>query len=74
MLNNLGYAYGEKEILNDINYSFNLKDKYSIVGPSGSGKSTLLNILNGKLTDYTGSITLANKVSRADLNCRFMAV
>lgn len=61
VLNNLGYAYGEKEILNDINYSFNLKDKYAIVGPSGSGKSTLLNILNGKLTDYTGSITLANK-------------
>jgi ABC-type multidrug transport system fused ATPase/permease subunit len=60
-LNHLDYAYGEKEVLTDVNYSFNLRDKYAIVGSSGSGKSTLLNILNGKLTDYNGSITLANK-------------
>lgn len=60
-LNRLDYAYGEKEILNAIDYSFYLRNKYAIVGASGSGKSTLLNILSGKLTDYNGSITLANK-------------
>lgn len=54
-LNNLSYAYGEKEILKDIDYHFSLKNKYAIVGASGSGKSTLLNVLNGKLTDYKGS-------------------
>lgn len=60
-INQLDYAYGDKQILNHINYSFKLNKKYAIVGPSGSGKSTLLNILNGKLTDYQGSVTLSDK-------------
>ena len=60
-LNDLSYAYGEKEILNHINYDFSLRNKYAIIGSSGSGKTTLLNILNGKLTDYEGSVQLSNK-------------
>lgn len=60
-LDSLSYAYGEMEILKDVNYSFQLKNKYAIIGPSGSGKSTLLNILNGKLTDYNGSALFSNK-------------
>lgn len=59
-LNRLHYAYGDKEVLNDISYAFNLGGKYAVVGASGSGKSTLLNILNGKLTDYTGSVTFSD--------------
>lgn len=58
---NAGYAYGSKEILSGVQYSFDLGKKYAVVGSSGSGKSTLLNILNGKLTDYSGSVTLSNK-------------
>lgn len=59
-LKQLGYAYGDKEVIADISYNFQLGNKYAIVGPSGSGKSTLLNILIGKLTDYTGSITFSD--------------
>ncbi|HIZ71400.1 MAG TPA: ABC transporter ATP-binding protein/permease [Candidatus Atopostipes pullistercoris] len=58
-LNHLNYAYGEKQVLNDISYRFELGNKYAIVGPSGSGKSTLLNILVGKLIDYSGSARFA---------------
>ena len=43
-------------MLDNINQVFDLGKKYAIVGTSGSGKTTLLNILNGKLTDYRGSI------------------
>src|SRR5699024_3646074 len=53
-LSHLSYAYGDKHVLSDISYHFELGNKYAIVGPSGSGKSTLLNILVGKLVDYTG--------------------
>lgn len=60
-LNQLEYTYGDKEIFKNINYSFDVGNKYAVVGASGSGKSTLLNILNGKLTDYDGSVTLSNK-------------
>ena len=43
-------------MLDNINQAFDLGKAYAIVGMSGSGKTTLLNILNGKLTDYRGSI------------------
>lgn len=43
-------------MLDNINQVFDLGKAYAIVGTSGSGKTTLLNILNGKLTDYRGSI------------------
>lgn len=60
-LKNLEYSYGDKKIFSGLNYSFDLGKKYAVVGASGSGKSTLLNILNGKLPDYKGSVTLSNK-------------
>lgn len=70
-INKLGYAYGEKDVLTNINYEFSLGNKYAIVGSSGSGKSTLLNILIGKLMDYTGSATFSgvelNKINGKDL-------
>lgn len=57
-LENLAYAYEDKVIFEELNYHFDQGHKYAIVGPSGSGKTTLLNILNGKLTDYSGSARL----------------
>jgi ABC-type bacteriocin/lantibiotic exporter with double-glycine peptidase domain len=59
-LDHLSYAYGNKQVLSDISYNFQLGNKYAIMGASGSGKSTLLNILIGKLTNYTGSVTFSN--------------
>ena len=56
-INNLSFGYDtEKEILNNINYSFNVGKKYAIVGASGSGKSTLLNLLMASHSDYSGAI------------------
>lgn len=70
-LKNTGYAYGDKQVLTGINQEFILGKKYAIVGASGSGKTTLLNILNGKLTDYAGSILFngyeLNSLSGRDL-------
>jgi len=60
-LTNVHYSYGDKEILKGVSYQFALRHKYAVVGASGSGKSTLLNILNGKLTDYNGSVTFSKK-------------
>ncbi|RPA60445.1 ABC transporter ATP-binding protein [Aerococcus agrisoli] len=57
-LDELAYAYGDKAIFDQLNYTFEAGHKYAIVGKSGSGKTTLLNILNGKLTDYRGSVQL----------------
>lgn len=56
-----GYSFGDKRIFSGIDFTFDLGRKYAVVGSSGSGKSTLLNILNGKLTDYHGSIALSRR-------------
>lgn len=58
-IQNMAYAYGDKTVLKNISYTFQAGKKYAIVGASGSGKTTLLNILNGKLTNYFGSVTFA---------------
>jgi ABC-type bacteriocin/lantibiotic exporter with double-glycine peptidase domain len=60
-LRELSYTYGEKKVLNNVQASFSLGQKCAIVGASGTGKTTLLNILNGKLLDYTGSVTVSGK-------------
>src|SRR5690625_752310 len=56
VLQDVAYAYDDKHVFKNINQEFQLGKKYAIIGASGSGKTTLLNILNGKLTDYNGSI------------------
>lgn len=56
-ISNLSFGYDtEKQILNNINYSFEVGKKYAIVGASGSGKSTLLNLLMASHSDYSGTI------------------
>ena len=50
-----GYEPG-KEILHNINLSFEAGKSYAIVGNSGSGKSTLLNLLMASRHDYEGTI------------------
>lgn len=56
-VNNLSFGYEpEKQILKNINYSFELGKKYAIVGASGSGKSTLLNLLMASYQNYDGRI------------------
>ena len=59
-LNQLNYTYDQGDQLWDqgVSYDFSQNGKYAILGPSGSGKSTLFNILNGKLTDYQGSLRI----------------
>lgn len=60
-INNLSFAYDEKQILNNVNYKFEKNKSYAIVGTSGSGKTTLLNLLIGRNNDYTGEIIYDDK-------------
>jgi len=49
-LKNISKSYGEKNILNNLEFNVKKGDFVAIVGKSGCGKSTLLNILG--LIDY----------------------
>tara|TARA_B110000211_G_C14076457_1_gene552325 strand:- start:1498 stop:2181 length:684 start_codon:yes stop_codon:yes gene_type:complete len=54
-------------ILEDINFSLNEKETFSIVGPSGSGKTTLLGICAGLDSTSSGDVELCG-VNLGDLN------
>lgn len=44
---NISVSYGEKTILNGINWTINKGDFWQLMGPNGSGKTTLLTMITG---------------------------
>ena len=52
---------GETVALQDITFSMQQGDFYSLVGPSGCGKSTLLSIIAGTLTPTAGQVLVAGE-------------
>ncbi|MBR4421236.1 MAG: ABC transporter ATP-binding protein [Erysipelotrichaceae bacterium] len=64
-LENINYSYidggYERVILNDLSYSFEEKQFYTILGPSGSGKTTLLSLVAGLDTPKSGKILFEGK-------------
>lgn len=54
----LAYENGDKEIIQDANFSIKKGEFVFITGPSGSGKSTLLKSLYGQLKPSEGSLVV----------------
>lgn len=55
---NLYFSYGDREVLNDINFAIHKGDYLGVVGSNGAGKTTLLKIMLGLLKADGGSIKL----------------
>ncbi|HBO59842.1 MAG TPA: peptide ABC transporter ATP-binding protein [Alphaproteobacteria bacterium] len=53
---NVGKAYGENVILQNVSTQIRLGDVVAVIGPSGCGKSTFLRMLNGLETPTSGRI------------------
>ena len=53
-LENVGFSYGRKEVLKNVNFEIQKGDYLCIVGNNGAGKTTLLKILIGLLTPKIG--------------------
>ena len=47
-------SFGARQVLTDVNFSIQERERAGIVGINGAGKSTLLKILTGSLTPDTG--------------------
>ncbi|MBR5831866.1 MAG: ABC-F family ATP-binding cassette domain-containing protein [Bacteroidales bacterium] len=56
-------AYGDKQILNDLNFIIPKGSKTAFVGKNGEGKSTLAKIIIGEIDDYSGVFKLGHQVS-----------
>ena len=53
---NLCFSYGEKEILQDISFSFHSGQVVCLLGSNGAGKSTLFRCMLQFLTEYRGNV------------------
>lgn len=62
ILEDLGFGYGEKKILSNVNLKVFRGERVGIIGPNGIGKSTLLKILAEKLEAQQGCVYFGHKV------------
>jgi ABC-type multidrug transport system fused ATPase/permease subunit len=63
------FSYNNKKnLLSDINFSVNKREKIGIVGPTGCGKSTILKLIMGFYTNQSGKILFSgNDLSNINL-------
>ncbi len=66
-LKNVSFSYNDKNVISNLNVSFNGFGKYVIVGESGSGKSTIFNLLLRFYDNYDGEI-LINEVNIREMS------
>ncbi|RPF47456.1 NitT/TauT family transport system ATP-binding protein [Hydrogenoanaerobacterium saccharovorans] len=55
-LHNVSFAYGEKQILYNVNLSLAAGDKIALMGASGTGKTTLLRLMAGLNKPDSGTV------------------
>ncbi len=60
---NISKAYGADEILNNINFHIEAKEKLAIVGINGAGKSTLLKIIMGEEEADDGQVVIGKDIT-----------
>lgn len=61
-MNGVSIRYGDKLILNDINWQIKQGERWALLGPNGAGKSTLLSLINGDNPQaYANNIILFDK-------------
>ncbi|SEP43962.1 ATP-binding cassette domain-containing protein [Mucilaginibacter sp. OK283] len=61
-MENVHIQYGDKVVLDDVNWEIKTGDRWALLGPNGAGKSTLLSLINGDNPQaYANHIVLFDK-------------
>ena len=55
---NVSLAYGNRLILDNINFNISEGQIFGMLGPNGVGKSTIFNLITGLITPQTGKIKI----------------
>ncbi|MBU3213753.1 ABC transporter ATP-binding protein [Clostridium estertheticum] len=71
-VSNLSFSYGDRLILDDINFTARDNQLLSVLGPNGVGKSTLFHCILGLLNGYKGQVKL-NNINSKGLSIKEMA-
>src|SRR5437763_10750631 len=66
-VDNLTLMYGATEVLAELTFQVEPRQRLGIVGANGSGKSSLLRAISGELTPAAGSLTLSPRARTAYL-------
>ena len=61
IISDFNKSYGKKEVLKDVNISFDEGKIYSLIGVNGSGKTTFFNCVDGDLVYNSGKVELENE-------------
>lgn len=61
-IKDLTKKYGDKVVLQNVNFILQAKQKVAFIGRNGEGKSTLSKIIVGQIKDYQGSFSLGYDV------------
>ncbi|WP_299921587.1 ATP-binding cassette domain-containing protein [uncultured Pelagimonas sp.] len=56
------HAFGDKQIVRNLDLTIQRGDRIAFVGPNGVGKTTLINILMGELTPDDGTVKLGTNL------------
>ena len=56
---NVSLGFGDRLILNNINFGINKNSIHGLLGPNGAGKSTLFHLITGLLSPKTGQVKIA---------------
>ncbi len=59
--NNVSLAYGNRLILDNINFKINEGQIFGMLGPNGVGKSTIFNLITGLVSPKNGLIKIAGE-------------
>ena len=55
---NISLAYGNRLILDNINFKINEGQIFGMLGPNGVGKSTIFNLITGLINPQNGKIKI----------------
>ena len=55
-LKNISLSFGNRLILDDINFSLNKGEILGMLGPNGAGKSTIFNLIIGLIKPNNGKV------------------
>ena len=58
---NVSISYGNRTVLDNINFSINEKTIHGLLGPNGAGKSTLYHLMTGLIEPKQGKIIIHEK-------------
>ena len=58
---NISLSYGNRQILENINFKINEGQIFGMLGPNGVGKSTIFNLITGLITPGSGKIKIAGE-------------